>query len=77
MATGVTPDPLRLAIRVYPEPQGDEDDRDSKTLRYWRRPTRMLVFDTETRTDTAQALTFGAYRYYDAGICLEEGVVLR
>ncbi len=34
----------------------------------------MLVFDTETRTDTAQALTFGGYRYYEGGICLEEGL---
>ena len=34
----------------------------------------MLVFDTETRTDTAQALTFGSYRYYEHGICLEEGL---
>jgi hypothetical protein len=34
----------------------------------------MIVFDTETRTDTAQALTFGAYRYYDGGKCLEDGL---
>ena len=34
----------------------------------------MLVFDTETRTDTAQALTFGGYRYYEDGRCLEEGI---
>ena len=42
-------------------------------LRHWRRPDRLLVFDTETRTDTAQVLTFGGYRYYDEGRLLEEG----
>ncbi|MGA7283658.1 MAG: hypothetical protein WBW87_03870 [Candidatus Cybelea sp.] len=34
----------------------------------------MLVFDTETRTDAAQALTFGSYRFFDDGVCLEEGL---
>ena len=34
----------------------------------------MLVFDTETRTDTTQALTFGSYRYFEDRICLEEGL---
>ena len=34
----------------------------------------MLVFDTETRTDTAQAFTFGSYRFFDRGLCLEEGL---
>ena len=74
MATGVNPDPLKLAIRVYPEPRSDVPESTQKKLRYWRRPHRMLVFDTETRTDTAQALTFGSYRYYEHGKCLEEGL---
>jgi DNA polymerase type B, organellar and viral len=74
MAAGMTPDPLKLAIRVYPEPRSDETERTQKKLRHWRRPYRMLVFDTETRTDTAQALTFGSYRYYQHGKCLEEGL---
>lgn len=34
----------------------------------------MLVFDTETRTDSTQRLTFGSYRFYRAGKCLEEGL---
>ncbi len=72
MASGVTSTPLKLAIRVYPEPQREQRDR--KKLRHWRRPSRMLVFDTETRTDTAQALTFGSYRYFEDRICLEEGL---
>ncbi|HEY1655167.1 MAG TPA: DNA polymerase [Candidatus Tumulicola sp.] len=70
----MTPDPLRLAIRVYPEPKSDEGGRQREKLRHWRRPHQMLVFDTETRTDTSQALTFGSYRYYERGKCLEEGL---
>ena len=66
------PDPLQLAVRVYPQPQ--REGRERKKLRHWRRPPRMLVFDTETRTDTAQALTFGSYRYFEDRICLEEGL---
>jgi hypothetical protein len=34
----------------------------------------MLVFDTETRIDEAQALTFGSYRFIENGRCLEEGL---
>jgi hypothetical protein len=74
MAAGMTPDALKLAIRVYPEPPSKEADRERKKLRHWRRPYQMFVFDTETRTDTAQALTFGSYRYFEHGICLEEGL---
>ncbi|MGB7049620.1 MAG: hypothetical protein WBD57_14940, partial [Candidatus Cybelea sp.] len=63
----MTPDPLKLAIRVYPEPLSDESGRKRQKLCHWRRPYQMLVFDTETRVDTAQALTFGSYRYYEHG----------
>ena len=34
----------------------------------------MLVFDTETRTDATQRLTFGSYRFISDGRCLEEGL---
>lgn len=34
----------------------------------------MLVFDTETRVDARQTLTFGSYRFVDKGRCLEEGL---
>jgi hypothetical protein len=34
----------------------------------------MLVFDTETRTDSTQRLTFGSYRFIVSGKCLEEGL---
>ena len=69
----MTPDPLKLAIRVYPQPRADRQ-REHKRLRHWRRPDQMLVFDTETRTDTTQALTFGSYRYYSDGVCVEEAL---
>jgi hypothetical protein len=73
MATDLTPEPLRLAIRVYPEPRRENGGRKRGKLRHWRRPDRLLVFDTETRTDTAQALTFGGYRYFEEARLLEEG----
>jgi hypothetical protein len=34
----------------------------------------MIVFDTETRTDAMQCLTFGSYRCIINGRCLEEGL---
>ena len=68
------PTPLALAIRVYPQPHLEEDDGQHGGLRHWRRPSTMLVFDTETRTDAAQTLTFGCYRFIDKGRCLEEGL---
>jgi len=34
----------------------------------------MFVLDTETRIDATQALTFGSYRFFRAGRCLEEGL---
>ena len=68
-----TPTPLPLAIRVYPVAAGLEELR-SRGLSRWRRPTSMFVFDTETRVDETQRLTFGSYRFFDSGICLEEGL---
>ncbi len=32
----------------------------------------MMVIDTETRTDATQRLTFGSYRFIEAGECLRE-----
>jgi hypothetical protein len=34
----------------------------------------MLVFDTETRTDATQRLTFGSYRFFVGGQCLKESL---
>lgn len=70
----MTPDPLNLALRVYPQPRSEGTRHKRRRLARWRRPRWMLVFDTETRTDAAQALTFGSYRFFDDGVCLEEGL---
>lgn len=69
----MTLDPLKLAIRVYPQPRANRQ-RERKRLRHWRRPDQVLVFDTETCTDTTQALTFGSYRYYSDGVSVEEAL---
>lgn len=66
------PDSLPIAVRVYPKPKTTEER--SLSRRPWRRPRAMLVFDTETRTDATQRLTFGSYRFIIAGRCLEEGL---
>jgi hypothetical protein len=66
------PTPVPIAIRVYPEPP--EQESRSSSGKKWRRPEAMLVFDTETRTDPTQRLTFGSYRFIVAGECLEEGL---
>ena len=60
---------LPIAVRVYP----DLPSQPSRETRL-RRSTAMLVFDCETRTDKAQALTFGSYRFLVEGRCLEEGL---
>lgn len=66
---------LPLAVRVYPEPKNTrQEERDDRPLRHWRCPDAMLVFDTETRTDGSQRLTFGSYRFLVAGVCQEEGL---
>jgi hypothetical protein len=66
-----TIDSIPLAVRVYPVTERDTRRRGQK---HWRRPTAMLVVDTETRTDTTQRLTFGGYRFIEDGRCLEEGL---
>ena len=56
------PLPLVIAVRVYPDPKRVEKDFDT-SQRKWRLPDATLVFDTETRTDQVQRLTFGSYRF--------------
>ena len=63
---------LPIAVRVYPQPKDAEPDSPSR--KPWKCPKAMLVFDTETRTDATQSLTFGGYRLIIAGECLEEGL---
>jgi hypothetical protein len=64
------PKPLSIAVRVYP----DSKDVQAKTRsrKSWQCPEAMLAFDTETRTDATQSITFGSYRFIVAGRCLEE-----
>jgi hypothetical protein len=68
------PAPLPIAIRVYPEPHAEKARSKRRGLKHWRRPRSMLVFDTETRIDAAQALTFGSYRFFQDKVCVEEGL---
>src|SRR5271170_6821745 len=67
---------LPIAVRVYPETKsGGEKPRSSAShQKTWRRPEAMLVFDTETRVDATQRLTFGSYRFIVGGECREEGL---
>ncbi|MCH7688321.1 MAG: hypothetical protein IH899_16845, partial [Planctomycetes bacterium] len=63
---------LPIAVRVYPAPAKAKNT--TRSARPWQLPDAMLVFDTETRTDPAQRLTFGSYRFFVEGQCLEEGL---
>lgn len=69
------PDPngLTIAVRVYPEPLA-KSKQGTRSRKRWQCPDAMLVFDTETRTDATQRLTFGSYRFLVAGQCVEEGL---
>jgi len=61
---------LPIAIRVFP----DSPEQVPRALKSWRRPDAMLVFDTETRVDPAQRLTFGSYRFLHDGECIDQGL---
>jgi hypothetical protein len=82
------PDPYPLPVAVrghtvrdpppsrYVQKEQDEEEADSRH----RAGGAVLVFDTETTVDPAQALTFGCWRYYRPdpvlGLpCVEEGLV--
>jgi hypothetical protein len=66
------PTPLALAVRVFPvhEPSNKSEHKNKK----WRLPNAMFVFDTETRTDAAQRLTFGSYRFLVNGKLKQEAL---
>jgi hypothetical protein len=51
---------LAVAIRVFP---ALTTERKTPKNKIWRLPRAMFVFDTETRTDESQRLTFGSYRF--------------
>src|SRR6266404_6567075 len=63
---------LPIAIRVFPALKPTAG-RISKN-KVWRQPRAMLVFDTETRTDASQRLTFGSYRFLVNDQVREEGL---
>ncbi|MHB8487393.1 MAG: hypothetical protein ACYDCM_16895 [Candidatus Acidiferrales bacterium] len=64
---------LPLAVRAYPEPQIAKQEH-RYPRKPWRHPKAMLVFDTESRVDATQCLTFGSYRFIVNGQCREEGL---
>jgi hypothetical protein len=66
------PVPITLALRVFP--QRKDSEHKPRSSKPWKCPKAMLVFDTETRTDATQRLTFGSYRFFLEGRCLEEGL---
>src|SRR5215469_7980010 len=72
MPENEAPNKLPIAVRVYPDSRGDDTSRQSKKA--WTCPQVMFVFDTESRTDANQRLTFGSYRYIVSGRCVEEGL---
>jgi len=67
------PTPLVLAVRVYPDTKKAQPDFE-KSRRKWKLPDTMFVFDTETRTDQTQRLTFGSYRLIAAGQLVKENL---
>jgi len=66
------PVPLPVAIRVFPALKPIEPK--SRKNKVWRLPRAMFVFDTETRTDASQRLTFGSYRFFLGNELREEGL---
>ena len=87
------PDPLLSAVRAYAPTRSRRQPRRrapgdgpkpkprARAPEPQRRPEAILVFDTETTIDAAQALLVGAYRYYRVDwrsdptlACVEEGV---
>lgn len=60
---------LPIAVRVYHDLKRSQPGRQAVP-----EIDGMLVFDCETRTDQAQALTFGSYRFLVQGRCLEESL---
>src|SRR4051794_24659017 len=87
------PDSLPIAVRAYAPPPPRQPRRAAKgttqtpprrpiRVDYSRHPQTLLVIDTETTVDAAQALLFGSYRYYRVHwvndrpdlTCVEEGL---
>lgn len=67
-------DSIPIAVRAFPEPPTDSEDRKASARRVRELPESRLVFDTETSTDPAQRLLFGSYRFYHRGKLAQEGL---
>jgi hypothetical protein len=65
------PSSLVIAIRVYPDTKKPEEKMRGGR---WKLPNTIFVWDTETRTDRTQRLTFGSYRLVDAGQLVKENL---
>jgi DNA polymerase III epsilon subunit-like protein len=68
-----SPDLLPMAVRAYTPPT---TIRRTRTTQPWQMPDMVLVFDTETTTDTSQRLLFGVWRVYHKGTLIDEGLFL-
>src|ERR1700746_2043490 len=68
---------LRAHTAKHTETPRDQPQRAAVSVPRW--PERVLIFDTETRTDVHQELMFGIYRTCrlvdDCYLCESEGVV--
>lgn len=62
---------MPIAVRVYPV-LPDTPRRRRSSRRPSSRPDAWIVWDTETRVDVTQRLTFGSYRFIENGQCLLE-----
>jgi hypothetical protein len=63
-----------LAVRVFPERVHAGRNGGRRVWKPAARPEAVFVFDTETRVDAPQRLTFGSYRFIVSERCLEEGL---
>jgi glycosyltransferase involved in cell wall biosynthesis len=73
--SNLEPSSLVIAVRVYPDTKKEEIDlHKKKRSGKWKLPTTFFVWDTETRTDETQRLTFGSYRLVDAGQLVKENL---
>jgi hypothetical protein len=70
----VSPTPLPIAVRGFLLPPEDPDRKPDRAGKRWPLPRLTIVFDTETRTDATQRLTFGSYRVFGKGRFIEEGL---
>ena len=74
--SNLEPSSAVIAVRVYPDTRKAELDlqKEKKDRGRWRLPNTIFVWDTETRIDQTQRLTFGSYRLLDAGQLVKENL---